>query len=109
LTILYPSSAKVNTARRPFGLGLVQPEPSRPEPRRTASPRRPVEPRRPAHTPEDERWWAAESDRLERERGGRELESRYAESYATDLLTLGLIPRDFAAGIMARSLIGHDA
>jgi hypothetical protein len=25
------------------------------------------------------------------------------------LLTLGLIPRDLAAGIMARSLVGHDA
>jgi hypothetical protein len=58
---------------------------------------------------DDSRWWAEETDRLERERQARELERRYAESYATDLLTLGLIPHDAAAGLMAVSLVGHDA
>jgi hypothetical protein len=58
-------------------------------------------------TPEDRIWWARQQDARER---GRGFDRRAAESRTLESLERGLlIPADVAEGLMATSLVGHDA
>jgi hypothetical protein len=87
MTILFDARRPSKMTRRPFGQGVAPEVPSA----------------------DDIAWWAAESDRLERQRYNRHLEERAREAYATDCLCRGLILSDLAEALVGSSLIGHPA
>jgi hypothetical protein len=96
MTILFDPARRF-TPSRPFGLGLAD-EPAPPD---AGDDDRPE----PEPTEADRAWWAEYLDGA----GDDDMEQRAHESYATEALSLGLIPRDLAEALMASSLIGHDA
>jgi len=93
MTILYPAPAAVKPARkaRRFAAGLV-----------ASRPTYLVD-----HTADDEAWLVEDNARRAAE--DRQIDRRYAESYATDCVSLGLIPSDAAEFIGATSIVGHMA
>ena len=72
MSILFPIPTQVKPAR-PFGAGILPARPERFEP-----------------TPEDRRWWAEESDRLERARENAHYDRLAADALAADRLERGL-------------------
>jgi len=93
MTILYPAPAAVKPARKPrrFAAGLVASLPTY-----VAD-----------HTAADEAWLVEDNARRAAE--DRAIDRRYSEAYATDCVSLGLIPNDAAEFIGATSLAGHMA
>jgi hypothetical protein len=123
MTILYDTRRPVKPARL-FGLGLAdEPAPitfddddevivlepvktiEEWEAEEAARDDEPKPARRPhdsePYTGDDRLWWAEHAD------DASDIDRRAHESYATDALCLGLIPRDLAEGLMAASLVGH--
>jgi len=92
MTILYPAPAAVKSTRR-FADGILPPRPVYAA----------------DHTAADEVWLIADNARREAEARNRLIDCRYTEAYATDCVSLGLIPNDAAEFLGAKSFIGHGA
>jgi hypothetical protein len=89
MTILFDATAPVKTARRPFGAGILPTRPVYTAP----------------FTADDAAWWAANAPSA----GEPDWDALAAESYATDALSLGLIPSETAEVLMGSSVVGHMA